>query len=349
MRRTAISDQTIGVVIVNLGTPDDATTPAVRRYLRQFLRDRRIVPMSPLVWRVILEAFILPTRPRVSAAKYRSIWTANGSPLLVHTLAQAAALQQRFAASPDASEVTLGQSTAVRVVAAMRYGQPSLDRVLDQLAASAVERVLIVPMYPQFSTTTVASVYDALASYMQSRGDQFEYRTVRSWPADPGYIEACARRIESHWRQVGRPNLAAGDKVLFSYHGEPVAAVQAGDPYPDECQQTTKLLRQRLGLDEASALMTFQSKFGRGQWLTPATIDTVAALGAAGTKRLDVFCPGFVADCLETDEEIDQLNQQAFVNHGGQQFNRVPCLNDSPAWIDALEALVRTHLAGWTT
>lgn len=329
-----MGDQSIGVVLVNLGTPDAPSVAAVRRYLREFLSDRRIVAMPPLLWRIILEGFILPTRPKVSAAKYATVWTEQGSPLLVHSLAQAKALAARL--------------PGVEVAAAMRYGRPGLDEVLDQLAAKSVKRLLIVPMYPQFSTTTVASVFDAVGNYMRGRQDQFEYRLVRSWPNDDAYIEACARRIEQTWQIEGAPDLAGGDKVVFSYHGEPVGAVAAGDPYPLECQTTTALLRARLGLEETSSLMTYQSKFGRGQWLTPATIDTVAQLGAAGTRRVDVFCPGFVADCLETDEEIDQLNRQAFTNHGGDQFVRVPCLNDSPAWIDALAGLVKRHLAGWT-
>ena len=327
-----MSAQTIGVVLVNLGTPNAPTTNAVRRYLREFLTDRRIVPMPPLVWRPILEAFVLTSRPRVSAQKYRSVWTDEGSPLLVHTMAQVTALRDRL--------------DGIRVEAAMRYGQPGLFDVLDSLAGD-IRHVLIVPMYPQFSTTTVASVYDAVAAYMQSRGDQFEYRLVRSWGEDAAYIEACAQRIEATWQREGRPDVAAGDKVLLSYHGLPVAAVEAGDPYPVECVATTNLLRQRLGLDEASCMMTYQSKFGRGEWLTPATIDTMAALPATGTRRVDVFCPGFAADCLETDEEIGLLNRDAFLGNGGQRFVRVPCLNDSAPWIGALEALIRRNIAGW--
>ena len=323
----------VGVVLVNVGTPAAPTAPAVRRYLREFLSDRRIVPLSPLVWRPILEAAILPRRSPVAAAKYASVWTPDGSPLLVHTLAQATGLGQRL--------------DDVRVVAAMRYGEPNLSVILDGLRADGVRRILIVPMYPQFSTTTVSSVMDAVARQFQAGADQPECRFVRSWPGDPGFIEACARRIEETWASQGRPNFTGGDTLLLSYHSIPVAAVDAGDPYPSECATTTRLLRERLGLDESACPMTYQSRFGRAPWLTPATIDTVAERARAGTRRLDVFCPGFAVDCLETDEEIGQLNRDTFLANGGSQFVRVPCLNDSGPWLDALASIVRRDLADW--
>lgn len=324
----------VGVVLVNLGTPESPTLPAVQRYLREFLSDRRIIPLNPLLWRPILELRVLQVHARASAAKYASVWTPEGSPLLVHARAQASALAVR-----------LGEGVSVAI--AMRYGQPSLSSVLDGFAANGISRVLVVPMYPQFSTTTVATVLDALARHIQRSHDQLEYRTVRDFHADPGYIEACARLIEQTWQREGRPDFAAGDRLLLSYHGIPVSMVEAGDPYPHECETTSRLLRERLGLQEQECLTTYQSKFGRSAWLTPATIEQVAAIGDAGVDRLDVFCPGFVADCLETEEEIGILNREEFHAHGGSRFVRVPCLNDSPAWVDALARLVSRHLAGW--
>jgi len=322
----------IGVVLVNLGTPASPALRDVQTYLREFLSDRRIVPLSPVIWRPILELSVLHGHAKLSAAKYASIWTPDGSPLLLHTQAQQKALAEHL--------------PGVRVAYAMRYGQPSFDSVLGGLYADGIRRLLIVPMYPQFSTTTVATVFDAMARYLLTCQDQFEYRTIRTFHDDAGYIEAAAQRVEATWAHTGRPDFASGDKLLLSFHGIPVFTASA-DPYPSECERTATLLRARLGLDADVCPMTYQSKFGRGAWLTPATIDTVAKLGESGTKRLDVFCPGFTADCLETEEEIGLLNRDAFLAYGGQQFVRIPCLNDSAPWMDALAAIVRTHLSGW--
>lgn len=324
----------VGVVLVNLGTPEDPSLPAVQRYLREFLTDRRIIPLNPLLWRPILEFKVLQVHARSSAEKYAAVWTEAGSPLMVHATAQTTAL---------AAELGPG----IAVATAMRYGNPSLGSVLDRFAAEGINRVLIVPMYPQFSVTTVATVMDALASHIRARHNQLEYRTVRDFHADSGYIEACARLIERNWAEHGRPDFAAGDRLLLSYHGIPVQAVASGDTYPQECEATSRLLRERLGLGEGDCVLTYQSKFGRGEWLTPATIEEVARLASSGVKRLDVFCPGFVADCLETEEEIALLNRDEFLAHGGQAFHRVPCLNSDPDWIRALAALVGRHLAGW--
>lgn len=330
------SGSDVAVVLVNLGTPDSPALPDVQRYLREFLTDRRIIPLNPWLWRPILELRVLQIHARASAEKYASVWLPDGSPLMVHTLAQGRALADR-----------LGEQA--RTAIAMRYGNPSLSSVLDELKQDGIRRVLIVPAYPQFSTTTVATVMDALARHIQSRQDQLEYRIVRDFHDDPAYIEACATLIEQAWEREGRPDFAAGDKLLLSYHGIPVSMVADGDPYPAECERTTELLRLRLGLTDAECELAYQSKFGRAEWLTPATIERVAELAQAGVERLDVFCPGFVADCLETEEEIGMLNREEFHAHGGRQFVRVPCLNDSPAWMDALAGLASRDLAGWMT
>ena len=328
------SSSDVAVVVVNLGTPDSPALHDVQKYLREFLTDRRIIPLNPWLWRPILELRVLQVHARASAEKYASVWLPGGSPLMVHSLAQTAALAERL-------------GTTARVALAMRYGNPSLSSVLDELKQDGIRRVLIVPAYPQFSTTTVATVMDALASHILTRQDQPECRIVRDFHDDPAYIDACATLIEQTWEREGRPDFAAGDRLLLSYHGIPVSMVAAGDPYPAECERTTELLRQRLGLTAAQCEMAYQSKFGRAEWLTPATIERVAELAKQGVGRLDVFCPGFVADCLETEEEIGMLNREEFHAAGGREFVRVPCLNDSPVWVDALAQLTRRHLAGW--
>jgi ferrochelatase len=306
----------------------------VRRFLREFLSDKRVVEAPALPWRVCLELCILPIRSRRSAAKYSQVWYPEGSPILVHTRAQA-----------DALQADLGEHFAVR--AAMRYGEPSISAELDSLAQAGVSQVLILPMYPQFSGTTVATIYDAVAQHYRSRRDQPELRFVRSFPTDPNYIEALAQRIEATWAAASRPDFAAGDKLILSFHGIPQSMVRAGDPYHGECQATAAALRARLGLEEAQCLTTFQSKFGPSPWLEPATIDTVTAAGQAGAGRIDVVCPGFTADCLETLEEIDLLNREAFTQAGGGRFVRIPCLNAEKPWIASLSALVRRQTTDW--
>ncbi|MCL1839190.1 MAG: ferrochelatase [Propionibacteriaceae bacterium] len=326
--------KSIAVVLVNMGTPAEPTLGAVQRFLREFLLDKRIVPVPRLVWRPILETSIMHGHAKKSTQKYVSIWTGTGSPLLNNAKAQADALAARL-------------DTRFYIRPAMRYGEPSLKSVLDELYSLDIKRVLVLPMYPQFSTTTVAPVFDALGSYIHNSQDQFEYRTVRDFHDHDGYIEACAKRIEQTWESQGRPDFAAGEKLLLSYHGIPVSVRDAGDPYAGECDNTTALLRERLELSATECEMTYQSKFGKGEWLTPATLERVVELGRAGLSRLDVFCPGFTADCLETEEEIGILNREAFQNAGGGNFVRIECLNASDPFIAALEDLVQKHTCGW--
>ncbi|MDR0849396.1 MAG: ferrochelatase [Propionibacteriaceae bacterium] len=327
------------VVWIALGTPDEPTPTAVRRFLREFLMDPRIVEMNPAMWRVILELFVLSRRPRVSAEKYRSIWYDEGSPLLVHTQRQIVALKTSLTdAGVDAP-----------IVYAMRYGEPSVASVLQGLADSGVKRVLIIPAYPQYSQTTVGSVYDAVTAYMRSSRNQMEYRFVRSWPTAPGYIEALASKIEEKWDICGRPDFDHGDTLLLSFHGIPVSMSEAGDPYRSECEATAQALRVRLGIDDTQCRVTFQSKFGPAPWLTPATINTVEALGKSGVARVDVICPAFTADCLETLEEIGILNREAFAeatNNKGE-FHRIPCVNKDPAFIGEVTRIIQSNLQGW--
>jgi len=303
------------LVLVNLGTPTAPEPGPVRAFLREFLSDRRVIEMSPLLWKPILEGIILRVRPREVAAKYRSIWMEEGSPLMHYTREQARRLSERL--------------PGVRVEVAMRYGQPSIGSVLDRLHAEGVRRVAILPAYPQYAASTVTTTNDAVARWIGRNRDGFELRLHRSFPAAPAYIEALATALERHWERVGRPNFLTGDRVVVSFHSIPVAMDEAGD------------------LAMGSLTATFQSVFGRAQWLGPQTIDEMGELGAAKCPRVDVICPGFMADCLETLEEIDQLNRETFVEAGGGDFHYVPWANDSDGAVAALEEQSRIALAGW--
>lgn len=328
------SREQLAVLLVNLGSPDAPTTPKVRMYLREFLSDRRVIEMHPALWRPILESMILRVRPAKSAEKYRTIWGPEKSPLLQGTIDQAQYVGQ-----------VLGPDVEVRY--AMRYGSNGIASALDSLYADGYRRLLVVPLYPQYSATTVASVTDEVYRWNLNNRDQFALRVGRSFQTDPGYIEAMAVAIESAWESSGRPDFDAGERLLLSYHGIPLSMAQAGDPYPHECQETTDALRQRLDLSEKDVLQTFQSKFGPAPWLSPATIDTMAELGKGGCGRVDVICPGFVSDCLETLEEIDQLNRETFLGAGGREFNYIKWGNDSQPWLRALADVVRQDLSGW--
>jgi ferrochelatase len=322
---------TTGLLVANLGTPDAPTAAAVREYLREFLSDRRIVSVHPALWKPILEGIILRVRPAKSAEKYASVWLPDGSPLLVHTKAQTTGLRQRLNEIP----IEFG----------MRYGNPSIGSAIDALRNRGVDRILVLAMYPQYSTTTVATIEEVLDDYRNCHTNCPKLEMIEPFPADDGYIDAMVGLIQRFWQEHGRPDFGNGQKLLLSYHGIPASLVPKGDPYPGQCEATTAKLRERLGLNGDECLMTYQSKFGPGKWLTPATIDTVEALGKTGLSRLDVFCPGFAADCLETEEEINQLNRETFTQAGGGEFHKLPCLNADDAWLDALANLVRVAMA----
>ncbi len=324
-----------GVLLMNLGTPDAPTTDAVRRYLAQFLSDRRVVELSPWLWLPILHGIILRTRPAKSAHKYASIWTPQGSPLRLYTEQQAAGVQQRLV------ERGLGE---VRVAWAMRYGQPSIGSTLDALKQQGCRRILLLPLYPQYAASTTASCFDEVARAMLSWRNVPELRMVRNFHDHPGYIQALAQSITQHWHQHGRPNV-----LVMSFHGLPQKSLELGDPYYCECQKTGRLLAEALGLSKEHYRITFQSRFGRARWLEPYTQATLEELGRARTARVDVVCPGFVSDCLETLEEIAMENRAAFLSAGGQQFHYLPCLNATPDWLTALTDLITTHLSGWPT
>lgn len=316
------------VVLVNLGTPEAPTAAALRRYLAEFLGDRRVVDLPRLLWLPILYGAILPTRPAKSAEKYAKIWTPEGSPLKVHTERQAQLL--------DAALSIDGTAT---VTWAMRYGQPSVASVLDRVTRDGATRIVVLPLYPQYAGSTTASVYDAVDAWRQRQPDGAQFVDVRNYHQHPGYIAALAASVREHWQQRGRP-----DKLLMSFHGIPQRAVDKGDPYADQCRQTAALLAQALDLAADAWQLTFQSRFGRAQWLQPYTQPTLEQMARDGIGRVDVICPGFVGDCLETLEEIGMECRDAFLANGGREFDYIPCVNERPDWIAALAAIVRERL-----
>ncbi len=322
------------VLYCNLGTPDEPTPKAVRRYLAEFLSDHRVVEIPRLVWMLILHGIILRFRPAKSAAKYASIWTPEGSPLKLWTEKQSKLLQG-----------WLGQRNhAVKVRYAMRYGSTSIASQLDALKAEGVTRVLVVPAYPQYSATTTASVFDAVYAWAARTRALPELRFVNHYHDDAGYIGALASSVQRHWKEHGRP-----DQLVMSFHGVPARTLQLGDPYHCECMKTARLLANKLNLTKEQYKVTFQSRLGRAKWLEPYTEPTLIALGRAGVKRVDVICPGFTSDCLETLEEISMEARAAFLLAGGKTFHYIPCLNDDPEWITALCDVSERHMGGWNT
>ena len=322
------------VLLCNLGTPDAPEPAAVRRYLAEFLGDPRVVEIPRAAWLPILYGLILPLRSGKSAAKYRTIWTPEGSPLQVWTERQAKRLQGWLGE----------QGHRVRVAHAMRYGSPSIASQLDALADAGADRILVLSGYPQYSGTTTASVIDAVGAWARTRRNVPELRFVNRYHDDRGYVLALARRIEAHWREHGRP-----DHLVMSFHGVPERTLHLGDPYHCECRKTARLLAEALQLGASQYTVSFQSRFGKAKWLEPYTEPTVQALARAGNQRVDVVCPGFIADCLETLEEIALEVRDAFKAAGGREFHYIPCLNDQTEWIHALGAIAVRHLAGWET
>ena len=322
------------VLLCNLGTPDAPTAPALRRYLAEFLSDHRVVEIPKLIWWVILHGIILRIRPKKSAAKYASIWMPEGSPLKVWTEKQATMLRGYLGVR--------GHQVDVRY--AMRYGSPSIASQLDQLRQEGVTRVLIMPAYPQYSATTTASVFDAVYSWAAKVRRIPEFRFVNHYHDAPGYIAALAGQIKEHWRVNGQ-----AEQLLMSFHGVPERTLMLGDPYHCECHKTARLLADKLGLGKDRYKVTFQSRFGKAKWLQPYTEPTLIQMAQAGVKSVDVMCPGFTGDCLETLEEINLEARHAFIDAGGQEFRYVTCLNDSPTWIAALADFSAQHMAGWPT
>ncbi|MEJ8809918.1 ferrochelatase [Variovorax ureilyticus] len=322
------------VLWCNLGSPDEPTAKAVRPYLAEFLGDPRVVEIPKAAWMPILHGIILRTRPAKSAAKYASIWMPEGSPLKVWTQKQATLLRGWLGER--------GHRLMVRD--AMRYGQPSIASRLDELKAEGVTRVLVLQAYPQYSATTTASVIDAVNAWSARVRRVPEFRFVNDYHDDAGYIDALAQSVMRHWQHNGRP-----DQLVMSFHGIPSRNIRLGDPYHVQCVVSARLLAERLQLTPDQYRVTFQSRFGRAKWLEPYTEPTLRELGAKGVKRVDVMCPGFPADCLETLEEIAMEGREAFLQAGGKEFTYIPCLNDSHTWITALAGIAERHIAGWPT
>ena len=322
------------VLLCNLGTPDEPTPAALRRYLAEFLSDPRVVEIPRAVWLPLLHGVILRVRPARSARKYASIWTPEGSPLKAWTEKQARLLGGY-----------LGQrGHRVIVRHAMRYGSPSIASVLDALKAEGATRVLVLPLYPQYSGPTTASVIDAVGAWSRRVRAVPEFRFVNRYHDDAGYIGALARRVTDHWQTHGR-----GDRLVLSFHGVPRRTLLKGDPYHCECQKTARLLGERLGLAADKLLVTFQSRFGKAEWLQPYTEPTLVDLARQKIESVDVMCPGFTSDCLETLEEIGMEARAAYLAAGGRTFSYVPCLNDQHEWIVALAEIAIRNIQGWDT
>lgn len=321
-----------GVLFVNLGTPDAPTPSAVRRYLAEFLSDQRIVDLPRILWLPILHGVILNVRPAATARNYKKIWReeSNESPLRFYTRAQAENVAE-----------ALGQG--ITVDWAMRYGVPSIADRITALKDTGCARILIVPLYPQYSATTTASVADAVTNAAKAMPRPPAMRIAEPFPDDPAYINALAAVTQ---RQLAALDWAP-ERVVISFHGLPQRYIDAGDPYQDHCAVTARLLRKKMGWGQDFAPMTFQSKFGRDKWLEPATEETIKTLAAKDVKNIAVITPGFVADCIETLEEIDIAARQAFISSGGENFTIIPCLNDTPEMTALLEGLVRRALSGW--
>lgn len=323
-----------GIVLVNLGTPDAPTASALRRYLKQFLSDPRVVEIPKPVWSLILYGIILPFRSRKSAAKYASIWTQEGSPLRIYTERQAALLRGY-----------LGErGHQVEVEYAMRYGEPALPMVLDKLKAKGCDRILVLPAYPQYSGTTTASISDMVFGHYARVRNVPELRFVKHYHDHEAYVQALRKSVLAYWDVNGRP-----DKLIMSFHGVPKRTLLLGDPYHCECQKTARLLAEALKLTPEQYMLTFQSRFGRAEWLQPYTAPTLHKLAKEGVRRVDVLCPGFISDCLETLEEIAMEGKGEFLTAGGKEFHYIPCLNDAPYWIAALAEIAEQHLTGWHT
>ena len=324
----------VGVLLVNLGSPESPTPGAIRRYLRQFLSDRRVIELPRVLWLTILYCFVLPFRPRRIAENYKRIWTERGSPLAVHTEDLATGVGTALAKQCPGPVITAW---------AMCYGQPSIENALLSLRAQGARRLIIVPMYPQYSATTTAAVYDAVMSTLKQWRWVPELRWIGQYHDEATYIDALASSVNAHWEQSGR-----SEKLLMSFHGLPARYVEQGDPYFCHCQKTARLLAEQLELTKDDWRISFQSQFGKAQWVGPSTTETLEQWATAGTRNVDVICPGFSADCIETLDEIEVENAEAFIQAGGERLNYIPALNATSDHMALIADLIRRHGAGWS-
>jgi protoporphyrin/coproporphyrin ferrochelatase len=324
----ASEKNTTTVLLVNLGTPDQATPRAVRRYLAEFLHDHRVVDLTRWLWCPILHFIILPLRSGPVAKKYASVWREDGSPLMALSEKLRAAIQ--------------GQCPELDVRLAMRYGNPSVSSVLQEAQKNGMQRLLVLPLYPQYSASTTASSHDAVMKALQTWRVTPELRQVKDYYQNQEWLDAIEASIENHWDLHGR-----GEKLVMSFHGLPQRFIKNGDPYAQQCRESAEKIAQRLGLSQEQWLMTYQSRFGREKWLEPATDKTLEQLAKQGCKNIDIVCPGFAVDCLETLEEIKVENQEIFRHAGGQTLNYIAALNDSPGHVSALAHLIKKHCQGW--
>lgn len=322
-----------GVLVCNLGSPDAPTPAAVRRYLGEFLWDPRIIEMSRPLWWLILHGIILRTRPKKSAHAYQTVWTDEGSPLIVISKRQSEALQRTLETSIPGP---------VKVEMAMRYGNPSISSALQRLQQANARRILVLPLYPQYSATTTASIFDAVMDELKTWRWLPEMRYVNHYHDDKLYIRALAQSILDHFEQKGKPQ-----KLIFSFHGMPKRNLLSGDPYFCECHKTARLSAKQLGLADDQWMVTFQSRFGKLEWLKPYTDKTLEQLAQDGMKNVAVVCPAFSADCLETLEEIEVENRDIFLKAGGESFSYIPALNDRQDHVEALAELALRHMQGW--
>ena len=325
------------VLLVNLGSPDAPTASAIARYLREFLSDRRVVDLPKWLWSPILNGIILRRRPARLVPLYEMIWNhnvapENGAPLKAITLAQAEALQDYF---------TQNNLDHLSVYWAMRYQNPSIASVLRQIADDGISRVVLLPLYPQYSLTTTETALEEIARQISVQKLPLTTQTVRDYHQHPTYIQALVQSIQTHWQTHGQPNFANGDKLLLSFHGIPERNVRLGDPYQAQCEATHRALTTALNLPNHAVQLSYQSRFGAQKWLQPYSIDTLTQLAQSGTRRVDVLCPGFSADCLETMEEVAHQLKAVFLDNGGQSYHYIPCLNTDSAHIEMMAQLSR--------
>ena len=327
----------IGVLVTNLGTPEAATGKALKKYLKQFLSDPRVVEIPRLLWWLILNGIILNIRPKRSAKLYETVWTERGSPLLFHTQDQADAIAKQLAEQNSHSEM---DNVIVRF--AMRYGQPSIESVMEEMQREGASKIVVLPLYPQYSGATTGSTFDAIAHLFTKTRWVPHFRFIGSYHDDDNYINACVEKIKAHWQRNGR-----SEKLLLSYHGVPKSYLEAGDPYHCHCHKTSRLIAEKLELNKEQCITTFQSRFGKAEWLRPYTDATLKQLASDGTKSIDVFCPGFSADCLETIEEIAEENREYFMENGGESYHYITALNSEPLHIDTLTKIIQRNIQDW--